>query len=424
MAILDTHYYDKTCPQAEQIISESVRYASKHDPKVPARILRMFFHDCFIRGCDASILLDSSPKNKAEKDGLPNVSVRSFYVIEDAKAKLEAVCPHTVSCADIIAIAARDVVFMSGGPYWNVLKGRKDGRVSIANETLNLPAPTFNATQLIQAFAQRNLTAKDLVALSGGHTLGFSHCSSFVARLRNFSPTHYTDPSMNIAFADMLKQKCPAHNRDHNAGEFLDPTPATFDNRYYKQVMTGKGLFNSDQMLVSDDRTKWMVEAFAGNQGFFFKEFADSMIRLGNVGVIENGEVRLKCSVRLIFAGNQLEDGRTLADYNTLLLASLRMRKAAGNIWIMLLVHFAGGVQANGVQAVGVQAGGGQAGCVQVGDVQAGGVQDGGAQAGGAQAGGVQDGGAQAGGAQAGGVQDGGAQAGGAQAGGVQAGCA
>ncbi|KAJ6978190.1 hypothetical protein NC653_029934 [Populus alba x Populus x berolinensis] len=97
--------------------------------------------------CDASILLDSTPGNQAEKDGPPNVSVRSFYVIDDAIAKLEMACPRTVSCADIIAIAARDIVVaMSGGPSWNVLTGRKD-----------------------------------LVALSGGHTLGFSHCSSFEA---------------------------------------------------------------------------------------------------------------------------------------------------------------------------------------------------------------------------------------------------
>ncbi|KAJ4850092.1 Peroxidase 66 [Turnera subulata] len=296
-AALHAHYYDQTCPQAEKIILDSVKNASLYDPKVPARILRMFFHDCFIRGCDASILLDSTPENQAEKDGPPNISVRSFYVIDDAKSKLEMACPHTVSCADIIAIAARDVVTMSGGPSWNVMKGRKDGRVSKANDTINLPGPTFNVTQLIQSFSSRGLGVKDLVALSGGHTLGFSHCSSFETRLRNFGPGHDIDPTMNVEFAWQLRNKCPKPNKDRSAGQFLDSTSSTFDNDYYKQIMAGKGVFGSDQALLGDDRTRGMVESFSKDQSLFFREFAASMVKLGNVGVLEDGEVRLNCRV-------------------------------------------------------------------------------------------------------------------------------
>ncbi|KAJ1423891.1 Secretory peroxidase [Sesbania bispinosa] len=296
-AELDAHYYDQTCTQLEKIISETVLNASMHDPKVPARILRMFFHDCFIRGCDASILLDSTSTNQAEKDGPPNNSVRSFYVIDDAKKKLELACPRTVSCADIIAISARDVVAMSGGPYWNVLKGRKDGRVSKASDTINLPSPTFNVSQLIQSFAKRGLGVKDMVALSGGHTLGFSHCSSFEARLHNFSSFHDIDPSMNTEFALDLRKKCPRPNNDGDVGQFLDSTASVFDNDYYKQLLAGKGVFNSDQSLVGDYRTRWIVEAFARDQSLFFKEFATSMLKLGNVIGSENGEVRLNCRI-------------------------------------------------------------------------------------------------------------------------------
>ncbi|XP_045806043.1 peroxidase 66 [Trifolium pratense] len=296
-AELHAHYYDQTCPQLEKIISETVLNASIHDPKVPARILRMFFHDCFIRGCDASILLDSTTSNQAEKDGPPNVSVQSFYVIDEAKAKLELACPGTVSCADILAILARDVVAMSGGPYWKVLKGRKDGKVSKASDTINLPAPTLNVGQLIQSFAKRGLGVKDMVTLSGGHTLGFSHCSSFEARLHNFSSLHHIDPRLNTEFALDLSKKCPKPNNNPNAGQFLDSTASVFDNDYYKQLLAGKGVFSSDQSLVGDYRTRWIVEAFARDQSLFFKEFAVSMLKLGNIRGSDNGEVRLKCRI-------------------------------------------------------------------------------------------------------------------------------
>jgi peroxidase len=57
----------------------------------------------------------------------------------------------------------------SGGPYWPVAAGRFDGRVSNAAETLILPSPLFNVSQLTANFAAKNFSQIEMIALSGGH---------------------------------------------------------------------------------------------------------------------------------------------------------------------------------------------------------------------------------------------------------------
>ncbi|KAM1073168.1 hypothetical protein ACFX2B_018074 [Malus domestica] len=292
---LSLNYYDKSCPNVEQIVSNAVKKGKANDGTVPAALLRMHFHDCFIRGCDASVLLDSTRGNKAEKDGPPNISLHAFYVIDNAKKQVEASCPGVVSCADILALAARDAVVQSGGPNWAVPKGRKDGRTSKASESVQLPGPTFNISQLQQSFFQRGLSLNDLVALSGGHTLGFAHCSSFQNRIYNFNATRDVDPTLRPYFAASLRSTCPIKNRPRNAGATMDSSSTIFDNTYFKLILQGKSLFSSDQALVSIPRTKGLVTKFASSNQAFSDAFVMSMIKMSNL----NGgqEIRKDCRV-------------------------------------------------------------------------------------------------------------------------------
>lgn len=102
-------FYSRTCPTAESIVKSTVDTHFKSNPAVAAGLLRMHFHDCFVQGCDASILIDGS---NTEKTALPNLGLKGFEVIDDAKTQLEAACPGIVSCADILALAARDSVVL------------------------------------------------------------------------------------------------------------------------------------------------------------------------------------------------------------------------------------------------------------------------------------------------------------------------
>uniref|UniRef100_A0A453I6W4 Plant heme peroxidase family profile domain-containing protein n=2 Tax=Aegilops tauschii subsp. strangulata TaxID=200361 RepID=A0A453I6W4_AEGTS len=110
-AQLSENYYGSSCPAALLTIRTTVATAVLLDRRMGASLLRLYFHDCFVQGCDASVLLDDTPSFTGEKGAGPNAgSLRGFEVIDRIKLLLELICPGTVSCADILAVAAHDAV--------------------------------------------------------------------------------------------------------------------------------------------------------------------------------------------------------------------------------------------------------------------------------------------------------------------------
>ncbi|XP_044959184.1 peroxidase 1-like [Hordeum vulgare subsp. vulgare] len=304
VAELKIGFYTNTCPDAEKIVREEMAKIIAAAPSLAGPLLRLHFHDCFVRGCDASVLLESTDGNVAEKDAKPNKSLRGFGSVERVKAKLEAACPGIVSCADVLTLMSRDAVVLAKGPFWPVALGRRDGRVSSAIEASNeLPPASGDVPLLAKIFASKGLDLKDLVVLSGAHTLGTAHCPSFADRLYNNTGGNGTyglvDPSLDSNYADKLRLKCKSVD-DRTMLSEMDPGSfKTFDTSYYRHVAKRRGLFRSDAALLFDDTTKDYVQRIATGKfdDEFFKDFSASMIKMGDVGVLTGaeGEIRKKC---------------------------------------------------------------------------------------------------------------------------------
>ncbi|EEE54456.1 hypothetical protein OsJ_01550 [Oryza sativa Japonica Group] len=225
-AQLQVGFYNTSCPTAEALVRQAVVAAVANNSGLAAGLIRLHFHDCFVR----------------------------------------------------------------------VPAGRRDGNVSIDTDAFTLPGPNLTATQLVDGFKLRNLTAEEMVILSGSHTIGRSHCASFLFKNRE----RLANGTISPAYQALLEALCPP-----TTGRFTPitteidvSTPATLDNNYYKLLPLNLGLHFSDDQLIRNATLLPFVDAFAANETLWKEKFVAAMIKMGNIDVLTGarGEIRLNCS--------------------------------------------------------------------------------------------------------------------------------
>ncbi|KAK3132971.1 hypothetical protein QOZ80_6AG0530230 [Eleusine coracana subsp. coracana] len=234
-------------------------------PAMAPAVLRLFFHDCFVNGCDASVLLDSTSHMESDKAAEPNDSLARLRHHQRDQVLPRARLPWP--CADVIALASRDTVSLLGGPAWNVPLGRKDSRAAnVSAADAYLSSPHANLTELLNKFATHGLDAEGKII----------------------------DP----AFAEARRRTCHVVGRDDAVVPFDEHSPLTFDNAYYKDLVVRHGFLTSDQALyVCGGPFNNLVRIYNKDGRRFARDFVTAMVKMGNIPPLPGmpAEVRLNC---------------------------------------------------------------------------------------------------------------------------------
>ncbi|KAL2610823.1 hypothetical protein R1flu_022515 [Riccia fluitans] len=300
---LRSDYYDLSCPELQSTVARTSWYKYNNSRVVAAGVLRIFFHDCWVTGCDASLMLMSTPGNEAEKDAQENLSISGdgLDAVTQAKLAVEEICPGVVSCADLITLVARELIILAGGPRYQLFYGRLDGRTSRAEDAVAfLPRARDSMDQLIQNFANQSFSIREMVALLGGHTIGFAHCSEFDYRIYNYSSTVKVDPLMNSTAVETALGVCPIGVDVRIVGNLDNTTPEDFDNAYFQNLQQRGGVLESDQMLYEHPLTKPFVNMYAANNTLWYQDFVAAMEKMGTMNVRTapgpDAEIRQDCA--------------------------------------------------------------------------------------------------------------------------------
>ncbi|XP_047070287.1 peroxidase 21-like isoform X1 [Lolium rigidum] len=298
---LKLNYYSESCPRAEEIVKEQVKSLYEEHGNTAVSWLRALFHDCTVKSCDASLLLESNAAAGlvSEKSSTRSFGMRNFKYIDAIKSALERACPGTVSCADLLALAARDGAAMLGGPADIPMRtGRRDATESHYGEVESfIPNHNESVSAVLDRFASMGVDAEGVVALLGAHSVGRVHCFNLVARLY---PA--VDGTIEPAYGTYLRGRCPTaeakeDTRDVAYARNDRVTPMVLDNMYHKNLLKGRGLLLVDQRLATDPRTAPYVRKMAADNAYFHDVFAAALVKMSENGPLtgDQGEVRKDC---------------------------------------------------------------------------------------------------------------------------------
>ncbi|KAK3000198.1 hypothetical protein RJ639_023914 [Escallonia herrerae] len=175
-----------------------------------------------------------------------------------------------------------------GGPSWTVPLGQRDARTaSRSDANSQIPSPFSSLATLTSMFGVKGLNARDMIALSGAHTIGQAQCFTFRSRI-------YNDTKFDLNFATTRKATRPYTGGNSNLAPLDIQTPNRFGNNYYQNLVAKRGLLHSDQELFNNGPQDALVRTYSSNNEAFYNDFAAAMVKMGNISPLTgiNGEIR------------------------------------------------------------------------------------------------------------------------------------
>ncbi|KAK6943774.1 hem peroxidase, partial [Dillenia turbinata] len=258
---LQLNCYADGCPRAEETVKDEV--SKLHEKHGNTSISW------------ASLLLDATEDMESEKASGRSFGMR-FQYINTIKQALESECPNTVSCADMVALSARDGID-------HMLKwkpGRRDSKQSYraAVEEL-IPNHKDSISSLLSRFQSVGIDMEGVVTL-----LGRTHCLNLVNRLNPI-----VDPPSTPLRRVPKKGRCPTPQSDPNKVKFAKNDKVTRMN-----LLNHKGLLLIDQQLTSHPTTSTLWKKRASDNDYFREQFCRAILLLSDNNPLTNdeGEIR------------------------------------------------------------------------------------------------------------------------------------
>ena len=129
--------------------------------------------------------------------------------------------------------------------------------------------------------------------MAGAHTIGQARCTTFRDRM-------YNDTNIDSSFAKTRQNTCPRTTGlpgDNRISPLDLKTPTAFDNYYYKNLISQKGLLRSDQQLFNGGSTDSLVKKYSEDTETFYSDFVEAIIKMGDLQPLtgSSGEIRKNC---------------------------------------------------------------------------------------------------------------------------------